>query len=129
MITLNFIHLLIIGTSVLGIVAAVMVKWPKLESLDKLKASELAAQLLQKPIPLPTMYTTNQGGERRRVVAWEVAVDQIQNEARLFGAALQYLHAEGRFIHTTESREVEALSREAVLWWHGLTEDDVPADV
>ena len=130
MITINFIHLVIIGTGLLGIITAVVVKWPKAERVvDKLKASELAAKLLGEPVKLPTMYT-NENGARTRVIAWEEGAGaHVQNEVRLLGAALQYLNAEGRCLRTTDPSEVEALSREAVLWWHGCVEDDVPEGV
>ena len=127
MITLDFIHLLPIGAVLLSAVAGVLIKWPRMVTLDKLKASELAAKFLVEPVKLPTMYVLKDG-EKRRVVAWEAAGPMIKNEARLIAATLQFWHAEEHFLYTTDEKEVEAMARTAALWWHGLKESDVPDD-
>jgi hypothetical protein len=82
-------------------------------------ASELAARMLAKKIPLPTEYR-----DGKRFVAWHVAVPQIDNETRLLAAGLQFLIAEGYEL-TNDEDETLAMARAITLWWHGVTEEDV----
>ena len=111
----------------MGIAVTVYMFWPRLQTMDKAKASELAKKLLKEPVKLPTR-NVMKDGDKRRVIAWDVAGPAIQNEARLIAASLAYWHAEELDLGTVDEDETIALGRKAALWWHGFTEDDVPDD-
>lgn len=89
------------------------------------QASDLetrAFELRGEGTPLPTKLNLE---TNEREIGWEVADPQIKMEQQFIAAATTFMFAIGVTPASSPTAVMDA-ARTASLWWHGLTEDDVP---